>query len=289
MKFKIFLSILLIFSFTNSFSQKMFGIDFSKDEFEIRYKLGNMGFQSVNSWQSAKGMLFKKDALLSTKQTPILKDIYEYEFLIVTIEDPSNVFIIYKEIIDSIKSQFNLPDSVIQKNDYNFNSNNIFSKLITNEIAYYAKWNKNEKRNYSIEIEVKTDANISLIIKDYSKNKTEEEEGLILDKRNREEEESRLKQQKELVSKLNMSGLGILEYSAFDVSEYTEGTGFRISVFNPTKKVIKYISISFIGYNAVNDKVINRMMTSYTNSVRCVGPIKQYDDAEYEYAVKRRC
>lgn len=283
MKFKIALSILLIFSITNSFSQQIFGIDFSKDEFEIRYKLGNMGFQSVNNWQTAKGILFKKDALLSTKQTPILKDIYEYEFLIATIDDPSNIFIIYKEILDSIKSQFNLPDSLIQKNDYNFNANNIFSKLISNEIAYYAKWNKNEKRNYSIEFEVKTDANISLIIKDYSKNKTEEEEGLILDKRNREEEESRLKQQKELVSKLNKSGLGILEYSAFDVSEYTEGTGFRISVFNPTKKVIKYISISFSGYNSVNDKVINRMRTSYINSVRCVGPIKQYDDAEYEW------
>ena len=32
-----------------------------------------------------------------------------------------------------------------------------------------------------IHLEVKTDANISLIIKDYSKNKTEEEEGLITD------------------------------------------------------------------------------------------------------------
>jgi hypothetical protein len=39
-----------------------------------------------------------------------------------------------------------------------------------------------------------------------------------LDKRNREEEESRLKQKKELVSKLNKNGLGLLEYCIFKKS-----------------------------------------------------------------------
>ena len=48
-------------------------------------------------------------------------------------------------------------------------------------------------------------------------------------------------------------------------------------------KTIKYINISFVGINTVNDKVLNKYGGSYINNVRCVGPIKQYEEAEFEW------
>lgn len=272
MKFKIFFFIVLLLSFTNLYSQKIFGNDFSKNESEIKIKLRDIGFYTDNNWQSAKGLVFGKNVIVRPTKTPVSNIAYGYDFLISTNDEPSDVFNIYNKILDSIKSQFNQPDLIIQKNNSDFNVNDIFFKLTSKEIEYYAKWNSTNKRNYTIEIEVKSDANIYLTIKDSTKYRTKEEEDAL-----------QTKIQKDFISKLSKEGLGILKFEPYDVSEYTEGTGFRINVFNPTKKIIKYISISFVGYNAVNDKVINRMGSSYINSVKCVGPIKQYEDSEYEW------
>lgn len=72
-------------------------------------------------------------------------------------------------------------------------------------------------------------------------------------------------------------GLAILEWELYDESEYTEGTGINITFFNPTDQMIKYISITFQGYNAVDDpygKPITR---------KCIGPIEPDELGTYQF------
>jgi hypothetical protein len=72
-------------------------------------------------------------------------------------------------------------------------------------------------------------------------------------------------------------GLAIPNWSVYDMSEYTDGTGIKFSFLNPTKKVIKYITINFQGYNAVDDPV------GKTLTKRCVGPIEPDETGTYEF------
>lgn len=72
-------------------------------------------------------------------------------------------------------------------------------------------------------------------------------------------------------------GLAIKSWNIYDESEYTEGTGAQISFFNPTEKTIKYISITFQGYNAVDDPFGRPV------SKKCVGPIEPKETASYKF------
>lgn len=82
------------------------------------------------------------------------------------------------------------------------------------------------------------------------------------------------------IASLKQYGIAIYSYGVYDESEYTSGTGFRITFFNPTQQMIKYVSITFQGYNAVDDPV-GKSITK-----RCIGPIEPDDGASYtfEYA-----
>ena len=72
-------------------------------------------------------------------------------------------------------------------------------------------------------------------------------------------------------------GLAIKSWGVYDESEYTEGTSIRITFLNPTEQIIKYISITFQGYNAVDDPY-GRPVTK-----RCVGPIDPKETASYNF------
>lgn len=72
-------------------------------------------------------------------------------------------------------------------------------------------------------------------------------------------------------------GLAIKNWSVYDESEYTDGTGIRITFLNPTDKVIKYISLSFQGYNAVDDPYGRPV------SKKCIGPIDSKETASYNF------
>jgi hypothetical protein len=78
-------------------------------------------------------------------------------------------------------------------------------------------------------------------------------------------------------------GLAILDWEYYDESEYTDGTSAKISVYNPTKKKIKYLWFTFIGYNAVNDVVIDRLKGTSKITVKGVGPINPEDTGTYKY------
>lgn len=77
-------------------------------------------------------------------------------------------------------------------------------------------------------------------------------------------------------------GVAILKASIYDISEYTEGTGFMINLYNSTKKTIKYVTVYFIGYNAVGDPVRDYRSRPNQLSFKCVGPIYPDMSATYE-------
>jgi hypothetical protein len=76
-------------------------------------------------------------------------------------------------------------------------------------------------------------------------------------------------------------GLCIFEWSHYDESEYTEGSSVKIQAYNTSNKTIKYIWFSFIGYNAVDDKVSSRGKVIQT--YKGIGPIKPKTSASYTF------
>lgn len=79
------------------------------------------------------------------------------------------------------------------------------------------------------------------------------------------------------------SGICTIDKTAIDMSEYTDGTGARFTFYNPNSKDIKYLWITFTGYNRVDDKVLEFGKSAQT--VQCIGPIKpeSYSTFEFEY------
>lgn len=78
-------------------------------------------------------------------------------------------------------------------------------------------------------------------------------------------------------------GVSVLDFSVYDESEYTEATGFKLRVYNPTKKTIKYIRVEVVGINAVNDPVRDRFSGSAVKRVRGIGPIEPEDFGSYTF------
>lgn len=72
-------------------------------------------------------------------------------------------------------------------------------------------------------------------------------------------------------------GLAIRNWGVYDESEYTDGTSIRITFFNPTAQTIKYISISFQGYNSVDDPY------GHPVTKKCIGPIDPDETASYNF------
>lgn len=89
---------------------------------------------------------------------------------------------------------------------------------------------------------------------------------------------------KELIAEFDSHakyGLSIISWGAYDESEYTDGTGMRFEFYNPTKKMIKYITINFVGYNAVDDPVSGYEGRTITR--KCIGPIDPGETGEYVF------
>ena len=70
------------------------------------------------------------------------------------------------------------------------------------------------------------------------------------------------------ISATASKGLAIVDWGVLDESEYTEGTGVRVNVYNPTKKKIKYIWFTLQAKNPVGDKY------GGPKTLRAVGPIE---------------
>jgi len=79
------------------------------------------------------------------------------------------------------------------------------------------------------------------------------------------------------------AGLSIYDWSYSDESEYTEGTSAKITVYNPTNKTIKYLWFSFVGFNPVGDKVIDRRSGTSVVTKKAVGPIAKGETGTYTF------
>lgn len=90
-----------------------------------------------------------------------------------------------------------------------------------------------------------------------------------------------LKAQEKLES-YRTKGIGILDWEFYDESEYTEGTSVKLTVYNPTKKTIKYIWFTFLGLNPVGDKVTDRNRGTYI-TMKGIGPLAPSKIATYEF------
>lgn len=261
----------------NSISQKIMGIDFKNkwEESRIYYKLDlDKSFSNV---------------LLTSER--IKNQVFSYEFMIYNFYNVQGLLSTYKKINDSITVHHGLPQINIQNNTFqNLTLNNFTQKLFNKDITYNSKWDKSKNWNYIIETKIKSDGNIYVKITDSSKFISESE----LKEINTKENEIKLKNEienikkienkgKNLINNFSKYGLAIYDYEAYDNSEFTDGTGFRINIFNPTNKTVKYININFTGINPVNDKVINKFKNSYYNNVRAVGPIKPMEFGSYEW------
>lgn len=91
----------------------------------------------------------------------------------------------------------------------------------------------------------------------------------------------RQKKFEEYIKKCALKGIGVFSFGAVDASEYTEGTGVEMTFYNPTKKIVKYVHATVVGYNAVNDPVIESGKTSHT--LKCIGPINPGEDGTYNF------
>ena len=81
--------------------------------------------------------------------------------------------------------------------------------------------------------------------------------------------------------KLIERGFVVVEAHPYDMSEYTDGTGMKFSFLNTSNNTIKYITINFIGYNAVDDPVPSRGKTLLTR--KCIGPVESFETASYDF------
>ncbi len=98
------------------------------------------------------------------------------------------------------------------------------------------------------------------------------------------DERIKIQAQKDLIkfnNKCSSLGLMISNYYVYDESDYTEGTSFSVQVYNPTAKTIKYIWLDIVGYDAVDEKVIEKGASK--KSVKCIGPIEPEGFSTYQF------
>jgi len=77
-------------------------------------------------------------------------------------------------------------------------------------------------------------------------------------------------------------GIAVKDYKVYDISEYTDGTGFSVEFYNPTNKPIKYVTIKFVGKNPVGDNVKDKFGDFYITK-KAVGPIPPMGFASYDF------
>lgn len=85
----------------------------------------------------------------------------------------------------------------------------------------------------------------------------------------------------EVFKKYADRGFVVIEAHPYDMSEYTDGTGMQFEFLNTSNQIIKYITISYSGYNAVDD-----IVTSFgkrTLTAKCIGPIEPYETGSYDF------
>lgn len=144
-------------------------------------------------------------------------------------------------------------------------------EIVHNTKTYYIEKDKISIKNYTFEDINNLSAETATKFKDYTN---------IMSKLIYENDV------KEALNSLNShkaAGLSIYDWSYYDESEYTEGTSAKITVYNPTNKTIKYLWFSFVGFNAVGDKVIDRRSGTSAVLKKAIGPIAKGETGSYKF------
>jgi len=86
------------------------------------------------------------------------------------------------------------------------------------------------------------------------------------------------------INKTKKFGLIIMDYSFYDMSEYTSGTGIKFDIYNPTNKTIKYVTFQIKGLNAVGDPVPSNVYgNNFIIKRKGIGPIEPSSSAQYDF------
>ncbi len=89
-------------------------------------------------------------------------------------------------------------------------------------------------------------------------------------------EEDVLKEAKKYLVGAKANGIAVKDWSFYDESDYTSGTGYSITFKNLEKKTIKYVTLTLKALNPVNDLIAIK-------SVKCVGPINPNEIGKYDF------
>lgn len=81
-------------------------------------------------------------------------------------------------------------------------------------------------------------------------------------------------------SKYTDRGLVVLNAEVFETNPYLEGTGVTFEFLNSTNKTIKYLTVNYVGYNAVEDPV--SIYGRSTLTMKCIGPVDSWHTCQYE-------
>lgn len=87
----------------------------------------------------------------------------------------------------------------------------------------------------------------------------------------------------EAIKKHAVKGITIKDWSLYDSGGYTDGKDISIDFYNPTKKTIKYVWVTFKGFNPVDDVVVDPVRKTSSITVKAVGPIDPYKSGEYKF------
>lgn len=169
------------------------------------------------------------------------------------------------------KGEYAIVSNIIKCSDYREYPDGYLFKVCVNGRAYYA-----DAKNFVILPE-----NIAMINEmSYEENESYEQQALKMS-------ETFFKSNKDagiaIIKSHVPKGLSITEFSIGDTSEYTSGTNVYFECYNPTGKIIKYVTLYVKALNPVKDVVKDPKTGKTIIDLKCVGPIKPYQKGRYVF------
>lgn len=92
-----------------------------------------------------------------------------------------------------------------------------------------------------------------------------------------------LQKAKDFLNNSAKQGILVKSWKIYDESKYSEGTSVELNYINPTKKTVKYIWTTFVGYNAVDDPIIDNLKGVKNITVKSIGPIAPDESGSYVF------
>jgi hypothetical protein len=85
-------------------------------------------------------------------------------------------------------------------------------------------------------------------------------------------------------NKAQRHGLVLLSWTMTQKGTLSNITGVRLNFYNPTNKIIKYITTKLIAYNPVGDEIIDRNNKTSIVTVKSIGPLRPQEVGSYDFS-----